>query len=131
MGLSGVLQIFSFPVSHPCLPPRGKLPDAPDAVDTWPPSPPPRLPVYPDGADKALLHAMRSSDRQRTDRSPTRTRAGNAPSESAGSARSVERVVLVDGQRLAELMIENEIGVTARIVKIPKIDSDYFDEESS
>lgn len=45
-------------------------------------------------------------------------------------ARSVEGIVLVDGARLAELMIEHEVGVTSRTVKIPKIDSDYFDEES-
>jgi len=46
-------------------------------------------------------------------------------------ARSVERIVLVDGQRLAELMIEHEVGVSARVVRIPKIDNDYFDEESA
>jgi restriction system protein len=46
-------------------------------------------------------------------------------------AKSVERVVLVDGQRLSELMIDHEVGVSARTVKIPKIDSDYFDEEST
>jgi restriction system protein len=46
-------------------------------------------------------------------------------------AKSVERVVLVDGSRLADLMIDNEVGVSARTVKIPKIDSDYFDEEST
>lgn len=44
-------------------------------------------------------------------------------------ARSVERIVLVDGHRLADLMIEYEVGVTARTVKIPKLDRDYFDEE--
>jgi restriction system protein len=44
-------------------------------------------------------------------------------------ARSVERIVLVDGQRLAELMIDYEVGVTARTVKVPKLDRDYFDEE--
>lgn len=42
-------------------------------------------------------------------------------------ARSVERVVLVDGQRLAELMIDHEVGVSARTVKIPKLDGDYFE----
>jgi restriction system protein len=43
-------------------------------------------------------------------------------------ARSVERVVLVDGQRLAELMIDHEVGVTSRPVRIPKLDSsDYFE----
>ena len=46
-------------------------------------------------------------------------------------AKSVERIVLVDGPRLAELMIDNEVGVSARTVKVPKIDSDYFDEEST
>jgi len=44
-------------------------------------------------------------------------------------ARSVERIVLVDGNRLADLMIEYEVGVTARTVKVPKLDRDYFDEE--
>lgn len=43
-------------------------------------------------------------------------------------ARSVEGIVLIDGQRLADLMIDHEIGVTLRPVKVPKIDSDYFDE---
>lgn len=46
-------------------------------------------------------------------------------------AKSVERVVLIDGERLAQLMIDHEVGVQARTVKIPKIDSDYFDEESA
>jgi restriction system protein len=45
-------------------------------------------------------------------------------------ARSVERVVLVDGARLAGLMIDHEVGVTLRPVRIPKIDTDYFEEES-
>lgn len=46
-------------------------------------------------------------------------------------ARSVEGIVLVDGPRLAELMIDYEIGVTSRTLKIPKLDGDYFDEESA
>jgi restriction system protein len=46
-------------------------------------------------------------------------------------ARSVERIVLVDGPKLAELMIDHEVGVAARTVKVPKLDSDYFDEEST
>lgn len=46
-------------------------------------------------------------------------------------AKSVEKIVLVDGERLAGLMIDYEIGVTARTIKVPKIDSDYFDEESN
>jgi restriction system protein len=43
-------------------------------------------------------------------------------------ARSVERIVLIDGARLAELMIDHEVGVTLRPVKVPKLDSDYFEE---
>jgi restriction system protein len=43
-------------------------------------------------------------------------------------AASVERVVLVDGSKLAELMIEHEVGVASRPVRVPKIDSDYFEE---
>jgi len=46
-------------------------------------------------------------------------------------ARSVERVVLVDGAKLGELMIDHEVGVTSRTIKVPKLDSDYFDEEST
>ena len=46
-------------------------------------------------------------------------------------ARSVERVVLVDGARLAQLMMDHEVGVSSRVVRVPKIDSDYFDEESA
>jgi restriction system protein len=46
-------------------------------------------------------------------------------------AKSVEGIVLIDGTRLAGLMIDYELGVTARTVKIPKIDGDYFDEEST
>jgi restriction system protein len=45
--------------------------------------------------------------------------------------KSVEGIVLIDGRRLAGLMIDYELGVTSRTVKIPKIDSDYFDEDSS
>lgn len=46
-------------------------------------------------------------------------------------ARSVERIVLVDGARLAQLMIDHEVGVSARTVKVPKLDSDYFDEDAA
>ena len=44
-------------------------------------------------------------------------------------ARQVERIVLIDGARLAEMMIDCEVGVTSRLVKIPRLDGDYFDEE--
>lgn len=43
-------------------------------------------------------------------------------------ARSVEKIVLVDGERLAELMMEYGVAVSHRLVKIPKLDLDYFEE---
>ncbi|HGJ5856395.1 restriction endonuclease [Arsenophonus nasoniae] len=42
-------------------------------------------------------------------------------------AKSVAGMVLVDGNRLVNLMIDNEIGVSSRIIKLPKIDTDYFE----
>lgn len=37
-------------------------------------------------------------------------------------------VVLVDGRRLAQLMIDHEVGVThSKRLAVPKVDSDYFD----
>lgn len=42
-------------------------------------------------------------------------------------AASVERIVLIDGAHLAQLMIDHEVGVTLRSLRIPKIDSDYFE----
>jgi len=43
-------------------------------------------------------------------------------------ANSVERIVLVDGAKLTELMIEHGVGVDHRTLKVPKVDSDYFEE---
>lgn len=51
-------------------------------------------------------------------------------SQAVDFAHSVESVVLVDGIKLAELMIDHEVGVASRPVKIPKLDSDYFEEEN-
>lgn len=41
---------------------------------------------------------------------------------------SIEKIVLIDGARLTDLMMEYGVGVSHRTVKIPKIDSDYFEE---
>lgn len=41
---------------------------------------------------------------------------------------TVRGIVLVDGPDLARLMIEYDIGVTSRVVKVPKLDTDYFEE---
>jgi restriction system protein len=55
--------------------------------------------------------------------SPACTRQGlfittlSSTSQAVDFARSVERVVLVDGARLTDLMIEHEVEVTLRPVK--------------
>jgi restriction system protein len=43
-------------------------------------------------------------------------------------ASPIESIVLVDGARLAALMIEYGVGVTHEKRIVPKFDSDYFDE---
>jgi restriction system protein len=50
--------------------------------------------------------------------------------QAKGFARSVAGIVLIDGERLAGLMIDHELGVSSRVFKVPKIDSDYFEEEA-
>ena len=42
-------------------------------------------------------------------------------------ARSVEGMVLVDGERLVHLMIDNGVGVSSRLINVPKLDMDYFE----
>lgn len=40
------------------------------------------------------------------------------------------RIVLIDGERLVQLMIDHDIGVApARTVVVKRVDTDYFDEE--
>jgi len=40
------------------------------------------------------------------------------------------KIVLIDGQRLAELMVEHNVGVSpVRTFTIKKLDSDYFAED--
>lgn len=38
-------------------------------------------------------------------------------------------VVLIDGQRLASLMIEHSVGVSHELLRLPKIDMDYFEDD--
>ncbi|MEX1117686.1 MAG: restriction endonuclease [Terrimicrobiaceae bacterium] len=41
------------------------------------------------------------------------------------------KIILIDGQRLAELMVDHNIGVSEeQIYRIKRVDSDYFDSES-
>ncbi|EFB72337.1 restriction endonuclease [Providencia rustigianii DSM 4541] len=42
-------------------------------------------------------------------------------------AKSVEGLILIDGNRLVNLMMDNEIGVNSQAIKLPKLDIDYFD----
>jgi restriction system protein len=37
-------------------------------------------------------------------------------------------VILVDGARLTELMMEHGVGGSHRELKVPKLDGDYFEE---
>ena len=46
-------------------------------------------------------------------------------------ARSPKRIVLIDGEELARLMVIHSIGVRTRIShEIKRIDEDYFDQEA-
>ncbi|WP_269113107.1 restriction endonuclease [Heyndrickxia faecalis] len=41
-----------------------------------------------------------------------------------------KKIVLIDGESLAELMIDNDVGVSPKVTYIIKnIDSDYFNED--
>lgn len=41
------------------------------------------------------------------------------------------KIVLIDGQKLAEFMIEHNLGVTAKVVyEVKQLDSDYFSEDT-
>lgn len=41
-----------------------------------------------------------------------------------------ENIVLIDGARLASLMIDHAVGVDHyRILRLPRVDEDYFDSE--
>lgn len=39
----------------------------------------------------------------------------------------VEGLVLIDGPRLVHLMIDNEVGISSRLLRVPKVDMDYFE----
>ena len=40
-----------------------------------------------------------------------------------------QKVILIDGNRLANLMIEHNVGVSVeQVISIKKIDTDYFEE---
>jgi restriction system protein len=46
-------------------------------------------------------------------------------------ARSPKRIVLIDGEELARLMVRHGIGVRTRVYhEVKRIDEDYFDQEA-
>jgi restriction system protein len=57
--------------------------------------------------------------------------ASNFSSDAEAYAASVyPRVILVDGERLAELMIDHDVGVSVReTYPVKRVDSDYFGDE--
>ena len=46
----------------------------------------------------------------------------------AAAAKARGSIVLVDGDQLSALMIEHGVGVTHKALRVPKVDSDYFEE---
>ncbi|MGK0666332.1 hypothetical protein [Serratia marcescens] len=42
-------------------------------------------------------------------------------------AQSIEGMVLIDDNRLVHLMMDNEVGTSPTLMKVSKLDSDYFD----
>jgi restriction endonuclease Mrr len=48
-----------------------------------------------------------------------------------GGEQRIARVVLVDGERLAALMIDHNVGVSDReTYAVKRVDSDYFGDET-
>lgn len=46
----------------------------------------------------------------------------------AAAAKARAQIVLVDGHRLTALMMDHGVGVSARAIQLPRVDTDYFDE---
>ncbi len=44
------------------------------------------------------------------------------------AAKARGSIVLVDGERLSGLMIDNGVGVSHNALTVPKVDNDYFDD---
>ena len=53
-----------------------------------------------------------------------------SPQATEFAARIPQRVILIDGRRLTELMIEHGVGVrSSRVLEFKRIDEDFFVEE--
>lgn len=59
------------------------------------------------------------------------TTSGFSPAAKAYVEKIQKRIVLIDGQRLVELMIEHNVGITTtRNYEVKRIESDYFEEDA-
>ncbi len=47
------------------------------------------------------------------------------------AAKASKSIVIVDGVELARMMIEHEVGVARKVVYLPEVDRDYFDDDAS
>ena len=53
-----------------------------------------------------------------------------APPSEGFANRINSKIILIDGERLASLMVDNDVGVAAvGVYKLKRIDSDYFEGE--
>lgn len=60
------------------------------------------------------------------------TTSSYSPDAKAYVEKIEKRIVLIDGRRLVELMIEHNVGTTtARSYEIKRIDTDYFEEDTA
>jgi len=54
---------------------------------------------------------------------------GSFTKDAVDTARQIGTIVLVDGEQLAQLMIEYDLGVAAEATyALKKVDQDFFDE---
>jgi restriction endonuclease Mrr len=100
------------------------------------------LAEHPEGASapaahEAAAHSLNLTEEDKDVLLPSGTqrvyknRAGWAHDRLKRAGLSSTPMVLIDGERFATLMIEYKVGVNSRAIDIPKIDPDYFDEEST
>jgi restriction system protein len=75
----------------------------------------------------SLLAPLRGNGRTKGFSSPPPDSTQDAKDYAANSQ---YKVVLIDGERLADLMIEHDLGVSvAAMYQLKRIDSDFFTEE--
>lgn len=89
---------------------------------------------YADGntvGDGALRNFAGAIDAAGTTKGVFVTTAGFTRAAKEYVARSPKRIVLIDGEELARLMIQHDVGVRMRVrYEIKRIDEDYFDQDA-